>query len=298
MANKTTTNIFKYLFVALKGLCMGAADVIPGVSGGTIAFLTGIYEELVDSIRLIDTKALKYLFTLKIRKFWNYINGWFLISVLVGVLISVFSLAKLMIFLMNYYPVQLWSFFFGLIISSSIFILRNVNLKKVNNLLALIFGIAVGAAICLLSPGETTNEIWFIFISGALAVCAMILPGISGSFILLLLGKYPYIMSAVSEFKIEILLVFGIGAILGLLMFSRVLSWLLKRFYSITVVALAGIMLGSLVKLWPWQTELTSGVSRPSIPDLNIKEAVFFCALGIILVYLIEFIAKTIKKYK
>ncbi|MFA6676535.1 MAG: DUF368 domain-containing protein [Bacteroidales bacterium] len=298
MAKNKTTNIFKYLFVALKGLCMGAADVIPGVSGGTIAFLTGIYEELVDSIRLIDARALKYLFSLKISKFWKHINGWFLISVFLGVLISVFSLAKLMIFLMNYYPIQLWSFFFGLIISSSIFILRNVNLKKTTNILALVFGIALGAVICLLSPGETTNEIWFIFLSGGLAVCAMILPGISGSFILLLLGKYPYIMSAVSDFKIEILLVFGLGAIIGLLMFSRVLSWLLKRFYSITVVALAGIMLGSLLKLWPWQNILSSGVSRPSMPDGNIKEAIFFCTLGIILVYFIEFIAKFIKKYK
>ena len=201
-----------YALITVKGIGMGAADVIPGVSGGTIAFLTGIYEELLNSIKSINTQAFKLLFTGKIRKFWKHINGTFLFSLILGIAISFFSLAKLMQYLMANEPIPLWSFFFGLIIASAILILKDIDLTKIKNVIALLLGIAAGAAICLVSPTETPNQLWFIFLCGAIAICAMILPGISGSFILLLLGKYEYMLKALTDLNIVLILVFVAGA--------------------------------------------------------------------------------------
>ena len=192
-------NFFDYLFVTVKGICMGAADVIPGVSGGTIAFMTGIYEELVASINSINGTAVKLLFTGKFRQFWKHINGNFLVSLIAGILISIFSLAKLMQYLLNYQPIQTWAFFFGLIVASSIFILRGVKGWKVKDFVMLALGIVLGVVVCTLSPTETPDGLWFIFLCGAIAICAMILPGISGSFILLVLGKYEYMMSRIAN---------------------------------------------------------------------------------------------------
>jgi len=205
-----------YLLVTLKGLCMGAADVIPGVSGGTIAFLTGIYGELIESIKSVDLEAIKLLFTGKFRQFWKKINGNFLLSLVLGILISIFSFAKVMQYLLVHHPIPLWSFFFGLILASPIYIIKEIEGKKLIHLLPTIVGIAVGVLICLISPTETTDALWFIFICGAIGICAMILPGISGSFVLLLLGKYAYIIGAVSDCAVAIIRhcpVFGAGDI-------------------------------------------------------------------------------------
>ena len=185
--------------VTVKGICMGAADVIPGVSGGTIAFMTGIYDTLVGSISSINTEAVKLLFTGKFGQFWKHINGNFLLSLVAGILVSILSLAKLMQYLLNYHPIQTWAFFFGLIVASSIFILKGIDNWKVKDFIQLVFGIVLGVAICTLSPTETPDGLWFIFISGAIAICAMILPGISGSFILLILGKYEYMMGTIAD---------------------------------------------------------------------------------------------------
>ena len=176
-------NLFRYLFVTVKGICMGAADVIPGVSGGTIAFMTGIYEELVGSINSINATAVKLLFTGKFRQFWKHINGNFLLSLIAGILISILSLAKLMQYLLDYQPIQTWAFFFGLIVASSIFILKGIKSWKFNDFVMLVFGIVLGVVVCTLSPTETPDGLWFILLCGAIAICAMILPGISGSFI-------------------------------------------------------------------------------------------------------------------
>lgn len=277
---------------------MGAADVIPGVSGGTIAFLTGIYTELVNSIKSINITALKLLFTGKIGQFWKKINGTFLVCVVLGILISFFSLAKLMTYLMEYHPVPLWSFFFGLIVSSAIFILKGIKGWRISDFISLIIGASIGVAICLLSPGETPNSLWFIFLCGAIAICAMILPGISGSFILLLLGKYQYMLGALSEINILPIIIFALGAIVGIISFSHLLSYLLKKFYNFTICLLAGIMLGSLLKVWPWQTLLDSGVSRPSLPSTNITQAIIFFLVGFILVFGIELFAIKMKMDK
>ena len=282
--------LLKYLLVSLKGMCMGAADVVPGVSGGTIAFMTGIYETLVGSINSIDATAVNLLFTGKIRDFWKHINGTFLVFLAAGILISVFSLAKLMQFLLANHPIQTWAFFFGLIVASSIFILKGIKGWRWQEFLILAIGIVTGAVVCTLSPTETPDSLWFIFICGGIAICAMILPGISGSFILLILGKYEYIMGTISGLtsgqfghNLLVLGVFGAGAVVGLLSFSKFLHWLLGRWHKQTLLALAGFIIGSLVKVWPW-----SNIETAPGTDLHIWGAVCFALAGLILVTGIE----------
>ena len=301
-------NFIKYLTVAFKGACMGAADVIPGVSGGTIAFLMGIYQELIDSIKSVSSSSIKLLLKGKIVEFWKAINGTFLVSLFIGILASVFSLARLMKYLLEFHPIPLWSFFFGLILASSVVILRELDKWSIQNIIALVVGIACAAYICLVSPSQTPEEYWFIFLSGAIAICAMILPGISGSFILLLLGKYHFIMSAVTELNIPVIVVFGVGAVLGILAFSHLLSWLLKKFYMATIALLSGFMLGSLLKVWPWKEQVVAGVAEvveegapiveyPVLPgkfeaitggSAQLGEAILFVCIGIAVVVIIE----------
>lgn len=249
-----------YFVIAFKGICMGAADVIPGVSGGTIAFIMGIYDEFVGSIAKIDAEAMKLLFKGKISEFWKHINGWFLVSLVCGIGLSVVALAGLMQYLLSHHPIQTWAFFFGLIVASSIFIIRGISGWKLREGLFLVFGIVLGIVVCTLSPTQTPDALWFIFLSGALAICAMILPGISGSFILLILGKYEFIMGAISGLvsgvdvaqNLLIMAVFMVGAVVGILGFSKFLHWLLARWHKETLIVLAGFIIGSLVKVWPW----------------------------------------------
>ena len=252
--------ILKYITVAIKGACMGAADVIPGVSGGTIAFIMGIYDEFVASLASLNAEAVKLLFSGKLKAFWKHINGNFLLSLIIGISFSVITLASLMQHFLRWFPIQTWSFFFGLIVASSIFILRGISGWKLRDGLFIILGIVLGVVVCTLSPTQTPDAFWFIFLSGAIAICAMILPGISGSFILLILGKYQFIMECISELvagvnvgqNLLVIGVFGIGAVAGILAFSRFLHWLLARWKKETMIILAGFIIGSLVKVWPW----------------------------------------------
>ncbi|QKG79857.1 DUF368 domain-containing protein [Tenuifilum thalassicum] len=284
-----------YLILTLKGIGMGAADVIPGVSGGTIAFITGIYEELIDSIKsIIAPESLKHLKRFSISSYLKAINAQFIIAVLFGVALSIISLAKLMQYLLATYPIFVWSFFFGLILASVWYVGKTIGKWEISTYISFIVGVGLGYIITMLTPAETPNELWFIFLTGAIAVCAMILPGISGSFILLLMGKYIFMMSALSNFEIKIILVFILGAGVGLLSFSNILSWLLHKFHSATIAVLAGFMLGSLNKVWPWkiatQTYIDShGVIRPLVeknvlPSTylieNKSEPFFWYALG------------------
>ncbi len=261
-----------YLMVSLKGACMGAADVIPGVSGGTIAFIMGIYDEFVGSIAKIDSEAVKLLFRGHFREFWKHINGGFLLSLIAGIGVSVISLAGLMQMFLSDYPIQTWAFFFGLIVASSLFILKGISGWHFREGAFLLLGIVLGVTVCTLSPVNTPEALWFIFLSGAIAICAMILPGISGSFILLILGKYQFIMESISSFignlgalwgaggadsalfwqSFVVLAIFMIGAASGILGFSKFLHWLLARWHKETLIVLAGFIVGSLVKVWPW----------------------------------------------
>ena len=239
--------------VAAKGFAMGAANVIPGVSGGTIALLTGIFNELIGALNaLLTPKAWKLLFKGNFREFWEYIHGTFLLWLGAGVVASVFSLAKLMEYVLSHHPVQTWAFFFGLILVSAVFMLADLKGKKAVDVLWLAIGAAMGAAICLLSPSTTPDAPWFIAICGAIAICTMILPGISGSFILVLLGKYDYIMGAVSNLDIPVLAVFAVGCVVGIVAFSKILHWLIAHFEKQTLLVLIGFTVGSLVKVWPW----------------------------------------------
>ncbi len=294
-------NFFKCVTVAFKGACMGAADVIPGVSGGTIAFIMGIYEELLNSIKSINGEAFRLFFSGKFVAFWKHINGTFLASLFAGILISVFSLARLMKYLLEFHPIPLWSFFFGLILASAVYILKGLDKWNIQNIISLLAGVATGAFICLASPGQTPDELWFIFLSGAIAICAMILPGISGSFILLLLGKYEFVMSAVSSLNIPVLLVFALGCAVGIVSFSHFLSWLLKKYYMLTIALLSGFMLGSLLKVWPWKTPgAEEGFDFPALPgtyaevtgaDPLLWQSIVFMLLGLAIVLVIEFTA-------
>jgi putative membrane protein len=254
--------INEYLLLTLKGMAMGAADVVPGVSGGTIALITGIYEELIFSIKSINLKALKLLFTGKGAAFWKAINGNFLLSVLLGIGISIFSLARGLTYLLEHYPILVWSFFFGLIIASTIYVARTIQTWNAGAVIAGIAGIAIAYFITVISPTEA-NPTWiYIFFSGMIAICAMILPGISGSFILVLLGMYPFIMGAVGDLNIPVLLVFVAGAAIGIIAFSNFLSWLLKNFHTLTIALLSGFMVGSLNKIWPWKEVTESFIDR------------------------------------
>ena len=253
---------------------MGAADVIPGVSGGTIAFIMGIYDEFVGSIAKVDSEAVKLLFKGKLREFWKHINGNFLLSLVAGIGASVVVLAGIMQMLLSNHPIQTWAFFFGLIVASSIFILRGISGWKVRDGLFLVFGCILGVVVCTLSPTQTPDALWFIFLSGAIAICAMILPGISGSFILLILGKYQYIMGVISGLtsgenvasNLLILAVFMIGAVVGIIAFSKFLHWLLARWHKETLIVLAGFIIGSLVKVWPWSN--TEAIVCSQFPEV------------------------------
>ena len=292
-----------YLMIGVKGACMGAADVIPGVSGGTIAFITGIYDEFVGSIARVDMEAVRMLLKGRIRDFWAHITGWFLLSVVAGIGVSVVTLAGLMQTLLTTYPIQTWAFFFGLIVASSLFILRGISGWKVREVLLVILGVILGVTICTLSPTQTPDALWFILLSGALAICAMILPGISGSFILLILGKYQYIMGAISGLvagqdfgrNLMILGVFMVGAVVGILGFSKFLHWLLARWNKETLIVLAGFIIGSLVKVWPWSNaEALTQVETTG--SMHIAGAILFAAIGFCLVTGVEIAGKLIKK--
>ncbi|MGM0621227.1 MAG: DUF368 domain-containing protein [Bacteroidota bacterium] len=274
--NRTAKN---YLLLILKGMGMGAADVVPGVSGGTIAFITGIYEELVFSIKSINLKAVKLFFSGKFAEFWKHINGTFLMSVLLGIAISIFSLAKLLEYLLNHYPILIWSFFFGLIIASAIYVARTIKKWNAGTVIAGIAGIVIAYFITVISPAEANTTWWFIFLSGSIAICAMILPGISGSFILVLLGMYKFILSAVGNLELAIILTFLAGAAVGIIAFSNILSWFLKHFHNLTIAVLSGFMVGSLNKVWPWK-EVTEtfidrhGETRPLV-EQNVLPATY-----------------------
>jgi putative membrane protein len=224
-----------FILLYCKGIAMGTADVIPGVSGGTVAFITGIYDELLQSINSIDIQALKLLPQLRFADFWKAINGNFLFVLMAGIITSLLSLAKLMVYLLETHPILIWSFFFGLILISAPLVLREIKVWKADTIIGFVLGIAVAYYITVVTPTESPTNLFFIFFSGALAICAMILPGISGAFILLLIGKYQYMISALIEFNIPVVLVFVSGCIVGILSFSRFLSWILKRYHATTV---------------------------------------------------------------
>ncbi len=281
-----------YALLFLKGMGMGAADVVPGVSGGTIAFITGVYDELLTSIKSIDGTSLKMLFTGKFRAFWQTIHGNFLLALIGGIAVSVLSLARVITWLLSHHPIFVWAFFFGLVLASVWFVAKDIKQWNVRTVLAFVFGLAAALFITSATPAETPTALWFIFLCGAIAICAMILPGISGSFILLLLGKYAFIMEAVKDLDFVILGVFLVGAVIGITSFSRLLSYALRKWRAVTLSLLTGFMAGSLNKVWPWKVQDAAGLEHNIAPDCFVWQAVLLALAGFFLVWGLERISR------
>jgi len=251
-------SIKDYLGLTLRGFAMGSADVVPGVSGGTMAFITGIYEELINSIRgLASVKAFKLLTSFKFKQAYEELPWRFLVAVGVGILLAIVSLAQALEWTLENQPVLLWSFFFGLVLASVFTVSKRVKRWGVGTIIGTVIGAVMAWIIVGLVPLQTPNTWWFLFLSGALAICAMILPGISGAFILVLLGKYEYVLAAVNDRDFVTIAIVGAGAVIGLATFAQLLGWLFKRYHDITVAVLMGFMVGSLRKIWPWKEIIT-----------------------------------------
>jgi putative membrane protein len=247
-----------YLLVTIKGLAMGAADIVPGVSGGTIAFITGIYEELINSINAVNLEGFRKLFRDGIVAFWKHINGNFLVALVVGIGISILSLASLMTYLLEYHPILIWSFFFGLIIASIWLVGRDIKNWNFSVVISLLIGITIAYYISSIQTVTHVDGSWYIFLSGMIAICAMILPGISGSFILVLMGSYYQVLGALRERDLILILIFLLGCVIGILSFARLLKFLFTSYKTWTIALLTGFMIGALYKVWPWKKNVGS----------------------------------------
>jgi putative membrane protein len=280
---------------------MGASDVIPGVSGGTMAFILGIYEDLINAIKSFDLKSLKLLMFFKFRLLLDRVSWKFLLPLGIGILTAIFSLAEILSWLLQHKPIMIWSFFLGLILASVISVSRRVKKWQASTWICLLFGITGTYILVGLVPVSTPDDPWFLFLCGAVAICAMILPGISGSFILVLLGKYQYILEAVNQKDFLTLAIVAAGACIGIVAFSRLLGWLLKNYHDLMVAVLTGLMLGSLRKVWPWKETLDTMVNShgkviplvqtnilPSQWDMEILTALALMVTGLFVVLILD----------
>lgn len=284
-----------YLWLAARGFCMGAADVVPGVSGGTLAFILGIYEELLHAIHAVNLTFIRRLLTLKWRAAFADLPWPFLLAVGLGIAAAIFTLAEGLSWALHTHPSLIWAFFFGLVLASAIMVRKRVARWSFPTVLAAILSAAGAYLLVGLAPAETPDTPWFLFLSGAVAICAMILPGISGAFILVLLGKYQAVLDAVVHLDFVTLFLVAAGAATGLVSFVRLLRWLLGHYHNLTIAALTGLMLGSLRKVWPWKTaDVLSGRELNLLPaslTLEVGLAMALAALGFTLVLVIEFLA-------
>lgn len=306
MEENEERNLKDYAGITLRGVCMGAADVVPGVSGGTMALITGIYEELILSIRSFDTHALRLLFKGDFKGVLGHVRWPFLASLLFGILLAIASLSKVISWLLIHEPVLLWSFFFGLVLASVYTVGTRIPSWDVSKAIMALLA-ALGAYVLVgLVPVETPKDPIYIFLSAIVAICAMILPGISGSFILVLLGKYHHILQAVNDRDIFTIGIFGCGAAVGLMSFARVLGWVFKRYHDQTLAILTGLMLGSLRKIWPWKETLTTIEGRhgklipieqinvmPGVMSGEVWGAIILAIVGLVAVVLLERLANT-----
>ncbi|MFT5257604.1 MAG: putative membrane protein [Arenicella sp.] len=268
-------NLKEYIVIGFKGMAMGAADVVPGVSGGTIAFISGIYEELLASISNVNFQLLKTLKTAGIKAAWKQVNGSFLLALFIGVFVSILSLAKTIKWLLENEPVLLWSFFFGLVLASIMYIGKQIETWNVQIIILFVLGISFGYAVTVMPP-TNVGEINYLFLvfAGAIASCAMILPGISGSYILLLLGVYPIVMTAITTKDYKIIGAIALGVIIGLLSFARLLKWLFSNYKNQMLIVLTGLMLGSLNKVWPWKEAISSYIDRHGVVKPLVEQSI------------------------
>jgi putative membrane protein len=293
----------QYGLLTLKGIAMGAADVVPGVSGGTIAFISGIYEELIDSINNINLGALKVWKNAGFKSFWNHINGTFFVFLFAGIAISIVSLAKIVSHLLEVHPVLIWSFFFGLIIASVWLIAKSIEKWSPTSIGMMVLGALVAYYITTINSVASVDASWYVLLSGAIAICAMILPGVSGAFILLLLGSYDKVLGAITDKNLVIIGLFGAGCVIGLLSFARILKYLFSKFKNLTIAVLAGFMVGSLNKVWPWKETVSTRVNShgeivPFIQDnvlpgdfsgdAQLMYAILLAGIGFLLIFILE----------
>jgi putative membrane protein len=297
------------IIIFIKSLAMGAVNAIPGVSGGTIAMITGIFVRLINSLKSFNITALRLLLKGKFREFAIYTDFIFLGNVLLGNLVAIVSLARLFEFLFLQYPIYIWAYFFGLVFASVFFLGKTVTKWGAGNITAFVIGTVAAIYISIATPGVENSHFLYLMLCGAIAICCKILPGTSGAFVLLLMGNYHLIMiDAINHVRLEILAPFIFGALVGIVPFSHGLSWLLKRFYNATTALLTGFILGSLPTLWPWKEEIKEifirGVETKSVttgfvwdvPQMNHEffVAVLWCILGIVTIYGIEWVAKKV----
>jgi len=291
-----------YFVIGLKGMAMGAADVVPGVSGGTIAFISGIYNELIDSINEFNFSKLKMLKSDGIVATFKAVNGYFLLSLFTGIGISVLSLAKLFKFLLETKPTFVWAFFFGLVLASILFIAKQITRWNILNIILLLIGAGLAYYITIIpAMGSVNNSPLFLIFAGALAICAMILPGISGAFILLLLGAYKPALDAIHNHDIKKIAFLALGAIVGLLSFAKVLKWLFSHYKNANLAILTGFVIGSLNKIWPWKEVLKSvvingkikilqeqSVSPFTVVDNHLFAAIVLAIIGFLVIIILE----------
>lgn len=277
--------MYYYLRIFLKGMTMGACDAVPGVSGGTIAFITGIYEKLISSLSMITPKLIPEAIKWGFPFVWKKINGNFLLAVGLGVLAGFFSVAKLIMTLLEEYPPAIWSLFFAVVLASSFLLLKRIHYWNPLKVFLLCFGTAFGYGVSVLSHGTLDHSIFSIFLSGVLGICAMLLPGISGGFVLLILGQYVFIVNSLLSFKVDVIILFVLGCLVGLLSLSHFLKWLFRVYYQGALCLVVGLMLGSLNKLWPWKQVVSFGAGRDGelIPlvELNISPFSYQELLGL-----------------
>lgn len=304
-------NFVDYFILVFKGMAMGAADVVPGVSGGTIAFISGVYEELIATLNSINLNSLKTLKLQGVSATWKRINGNFLLALFGGILLSILSLSKLVAWLLHEEPVLLWAFFFGLVLASIIFVLKKINQWNSAVFFGLILGGVFAYQLTQLNALGNSDSNWYLFLSGAIAICAMILPGISGAFILVILGSYANVLQALNDKDIAKITIFMTGALIGILSFSRLLKWLFKRFKNMTLAVLTGFMIGALSKIWPWKKTLSfrensDGISVPLKEqciapfsfdgDPQLLSAIGLMLFGFLMIFFLEKIGAKNKK--
>lgn len=297
-----------YLILFLKGMAMGIANVIPGVSGGTIALITEIYEELINSLKSFNRKALKLIISLNFSAFIKHTNLYFLLAVFGGSVASVFSIASLFKYLFLHYPILIWAFFFGLIIASIYFVGKRIQEWKISSIISLILGTGVALSLSFITPGSENSNLFFVFLCGIIGISGMILPGLSGSFILILMGNYELLMvTAIADLDIILLVVFFLGSIFGLMSFSHILSWVLKYYKDVTLALLTGFILGSLSIIWPWKkiekSIMLNGEEKiiaydwyfPSEYNQETILSILLIIIGILIVYSLESFPKNKK---
>ncbi|MBK86735.1 MAG: DUF368 domain-containing protein [Flavobacteriaceae bacterium] len=303
-------NFLDYLLLTLKGMLMGAADIVPGISGGTIALITGIYEELIYSLSNFNLSIFKDLQSQGLKKLWERINGNFLLSIFSGILISILLFSKLISVLLKKEPILIWSFFFGLVVASVLYVFKKIERLNTVALIVLLVGVFIAYQITKLEILISSESYLYLFFSGAIAICAMILPGISGAFILVIMGTYSTVLQSINDKDFLKIATFGFGALIGILYFSKILKWLFVKYKDLTLALLIGFMTGALVKIWPWKKVLTERINSKGIPvplreecvlpyeyegDPQLFDALNLMLIGFLLIFIFNFISSKTK---